>query len=275
MNRTGKILDRFSVHLDPEAMLGYPVPGETYVEPPVEIRKGAYDVEFIGAFTYLGGDHTMMRHIWMIGRFCAIASNVTAGVLEHPTDFVSPHPLFQYSFDWRQLDGYRARNKVTIDASAHKWFAHDNERFSKIRIGSDVWIGEGVLIRRGVTIGDGAIIASRSVVTKNVPPYAIVGGAPAQLIRYRFEPEVVEALLHLQWWAYGVSALDDVDMSNVHQAIDRIDRNIASGRAQPYQTPLVKLDGEREASLWIPDAISGRLVPTDPAPWFEEEAASA
>lgn len=275
MNKTGKIFDRFSVHVDPEASLGYPGPGESYVEPPVEIRKGRYDVEFIGAFTYLGGDQALMRHIWMIGRFCAIASNVMAGVVEHPTDFVSPHPLFQYSFGWRQLDEYRARNKAHIDASAQKWLGHAKQRFDKIRIGSDVWIGEGALIRRGVTIGDGAIIASRSVVTTDVPPYAIVGGVPAKLIRYRFEPEVVEALLHLQWWKYGVSALDGVDMSDVHHAIDRIDRNIASGRAQPYHTPLVKLDGTRDASLWIPDAISGRLVPTDPTPWFEEEAASA
>ena len=69
-----------------------------------------------------------------------------------------------------------------------------------IIIGNDVWIGYEAVILAGVTIGDGAIIGSRAVVTKDVPPYTIVGGVPARPIRRRFDDETVEALLHLRWW---------------------------------------------------------------------------
>jgi acetyltransferase-like isoleucine patch superfamily enzyme len=234
------------------------------------LRQGVYDIEFIGAFTFMGGHRTLMRHIWMIGRFCSIAYNVMTGVEEHPTDFLSPSPLFPGAFAWRQLDEFRARNRDVLRMSYEKWWSRCDTGHSKIRIGSDVWIGEGALIRRGVTIGDGAVIAARAVVTRDVPPYAIVGGSPARIIRYRFEPAVVEALLTLQWWRYGVSALDDVDMSNIHQAIDRIDRNIASGRAEIYQTPIVRLDHDHNATLWAADPAAGQLIEVDPAPWLDD-----
>jgi hypothetical protein len=69
-----------------------------------------------------------------------------------------------------------------------------------INVGNDVWIGYEALVLSGVRIGDGAVVGARSVVTKDVPPYAIVAGNPAKLIRYRFSPEVVEQLLDLKWW---------------------------------------------------------------------------
>jgi len=70
-----------------------------------------------------------------------------------------------------------------------------------------VWIGYGATIMPGVRIGDGAIVATRSVVTKDVPPYAIVGGDPAQRIRYRFAPDVIERLLALRWWDWDAERI--------------------------------------------------------------------
>ena len=70
----------------------------------------------------------------------------------------------------------------------------------RITIGSDVWIGNGAVILDGVKVGNGAIIASRAVVTKDVPAYAIVGGVPAKILKYRFSSDVVEALEQSQWW---------------------------------------------------------------------------
>ena len=67
-------------------------------------------------------------------------------------------------------------------------------------VGNDVWIGADSLLMDGVTIGDGAVVAARSVVTQDVPPYAIVGGTPAKLIRYRFDEETIESLGNLKWW---------------------------------------------------------------------------
>jgi len=123
-------------------------------------------------------------------------------------------------------------------------------RVEKIIIGNDVWIGEGVFIRRGVRIGDGAVIAARSVVTKDVPPFAIVGGTPASIIRWRFEPAVVDALMHLQWWNYGLSAIRGADFIDVRRAVPVIERNISSGEAQPHSGTLVKIDREGDATLW-------------------------
>lgn len=75
-------------------------------------------------------------------------------------------------------------------------------------IGNDVWIGYGATLMSGVKVGDGAVIAANSVVTKNVEPYTIVGGNPAKVIRKRFEKEVIEKLLKIQWWNWDDSKIN-------------------------------------------------------------------
>ena len=87
-------------------------------------------------------------------------------------------------------------------------------RKSQIEIGSDVWIGRGCILKctnssKPLVIGDGAVVASDSVVVKNVPPYAIVGGNPAQVIKYRFPPHVIEALLRIKWWDWSLDKIHD------------------------------------------------------------------
>ena len=98
------------------------------------------------------------------------------------------------------------------------WFV-PNEFYSpqgtcKILIGNDVWIGRGCNLKctnpeRPLIIGDGAVIASDSVVVKSVPPYAIVGGNPAQIIKYRFPPHIIEALLRIKWWDWSLDKIHD------------------------------------------------------------------
>lgn len=230
------------VEIEENARLGFPKARDIYLEPPVQVREGVYDIDFIGGFTYLGGRQTFMRHVSIIGRFCAIAHDVVSGYEEHPTDFLSPHVLFQGEFpDWHQAEAFRARNADTIARSCATAGALYDKRFGKIEIGNDVWIGQGAFIRRGVKIGDGAIVGARAVVVKDVEPYAIVGGAPARLIRYRFDKGIIADLMALRWWRFGLSALGGVDFTDIRQAIARIDRNIATGEAQLYQTPLVHL----------------------------------
>jgi serine acetyltransferase len=86
-----------------------------------------------------------------------------------------------------------------------------NEAFSKgnIVIDDDVWIGYGVTILSGVHIGQGAVVAAGAVVTKDVPPYAIVGGVPAKIIKYRFSPEIIEELMKIDY-----SKLEEDDIKN-------------------------------------------------------------
>jgi len=120
-----------------------------------------------------------------IGKFCSIAAGVRIGLGNHPIDMVSTHPAF-----------YAVSQPIAKTYSQ----ADVHESFKRINIGHDVWIGERAIILDGVTVGDGAVIGAGAVVTKSVEPYAVVGGVPATLIKYRFEKDVREQLSAMKWW---------------------------------------------------------------------------
>jgi virginiamycin A acetyltransferase len=127
----------------------------------------------------------------IIGKFCAIASDVkfimNGG--NHRTDWFTNYPFPVFGQGWEH-------------AMPSEW-PHKGDTV----IGNDVWIGYGATLMPGVQVGDGAIIATRSVVTKAVPPYAVVGGNPAQILRYRFDPETIAALLEIQWWHWDIEKI--------------------------------------------------------------------
>lgn len=123
----------------------------------------------------------------MIGKFCSIAcgAKFIFNSANHTLSSLSTYPFPLFFEEWGLT-----REKVT-----DSW---DNK--GDIVIGNDVWIGYEAVIMAGVTIGDGAIIGTRAVVTKDVPPYTIVGGVPARLIRKRFPDETISELLKIRWW---------------------------------------------------------------------------
>ena len=125
-------------------------------------------------------------HFCTVGKFTCISKNVRIGLGGHPLNLISTNSMF-YSHKGNEIRSDWVRE---IDFSEH------NETV----IGNDVWIGEYATIIGGVNVGDGAVIATRAVVTKDVPPYAIVGGVPARVIKYRFPAEVREKLLNIKWW---------------------------------------------------------------------------
>ncbi|WP_372776560.1 CatB-related O-acetyltransferase [Mangrovibacterium sp.] len=147
----------------------------------------------VGRYTYIGENCTFERTT--IGAFCSIGPEVMCGMGSHPMDFVSTYPGF-----------------YSNHASGATWLGakHDTKEFTPAEIGSDVWIGARAIIIGGTKIGHGAVVAAGSVVTKDVPPYAIVGGVPARIIRYRFDSELIELLLKTEWWNYSILKLKSV-----------------------------------------------------------------
>lgn len=144
---------------------------------------------YIGYKSYISADCSIDGKI---GRFCSIAPYVRVITGRHPTsDFVSTHPCF-YSIKYKTRSSF-----VKTQKFRELKYAEGNY---SIVVGNDVWIGYGAMIDEGITVGDGAIIAAGAVVTKDVPPYSIVGGIPAKIIRYRFDEEVVNSLLRIKWW---------------------------------------------------------------------------
>lgn len=157
----------------------------------------------VGKYTY--GYEELLEYYPIaasIGRYCSI--NSTAHIWNnHPLETITTSPILDYPgfYPWSEYE----RKKRLVDKHG---IHHNNASFenSAIRdnrpviIGNDVWIGANVSILPGVTIGDGAVLAAGAVITKDVAPYAIVGGVPAKVIRYRFSEENIRKLLKIKWW---------------------------------------------------------------------------
>lgn len=149
----------------------------------------------MGRYSYLG------RHSYLIcadiGQFCSIGDEVKVGLGIHTISNLSTSPLFTEKHNGTGSSW--ADKNVVIP-------------FKRVVVGNDVWIGERVIIMGGITIGDGAVIGAGAIVTKDVPPYAVVAGVPAKVIRYRFSENIIKKLLQLQWW----NLEDDVLKQNLH-----------------------------------------------------------
>lgn len=133
-----------------------------------------------------------------IGRFCSIAPYVKSNNGQHPYTYpyVATAPCFFSPNPTRTQNGWSFASEKCFDEFR---FADKDRKYSII-IGNDVWIGESVFIAGGVTIGDGAVVLGNSVVTKDIPPFAIVGGQPGRVLRYRYSEEDIAFLNRIKWW---------------------------------------------------------------------------
>lgn len=157
-----------------------------------KIGSGSYCIKtVIGRYSYIGENSIAVNA--EIGSFCSIASYCCIGGGAHPTNMISSSPVF---YNGRNCFGKNFSN-IPFDAE------------NRVTIGNDVWIGEKVFIKDGITIGNGAIIGALSIVTHDVPPYAIVGGVPAKVIRYRFDSETIRTLEEIKWWEMENEKLKD------------------------------------------------------------------
>jgi acetyltransferase-like isoleucine patch superfamily enzyme len=156
---------------------------QTWVHPTSKVEAGSEVVHSRIDRHSFCGYHCEIIHC-DIGSFCSIANHVVIGGGMHPIDWVSTSPAF-----------YRGRDSIAM-----KYSEHDRPPVRRTIIGHDVWIGERAIIKQGVSVGTGAVIGMGSVVTRDVDPYAIVGGVPARMIRGRFPPPLAQRLLESAWW---------------------------------------------------------------------------
>lgn len=164
-----RISDRYRRWLDPSQ-------ADLWQRGVISMGRGSYGQPFLH---YHDGDTARVT----IGRYCSIAAGV--GIMpggNHRTDWVSTYPFrLRFGLEGALTDGHPATKGDVV-------------------IGNDVWIGNDALILSGVTIGDGAVVAAKTVVTKDVPPYAIVAGNPGRVVAHRFTEDERRDLEALRWW---------------------------------------------------------------------------
>lgn len=165
----------------------------------------------IGRYTY--GYEKLLEEFPLaesIGRFCSISSSAKI-VTNHPGGYITTHPMLDaFPFSWE--------NTEHINKMISEYGHYENNHpagISMLRnnppvvIGNDVWIGAHVIILPGIHIGDGAVLAAGSCVTRDVPDYAVVGGVPAKLIKYRFDEKDRKLLKKIQWWNWSLEEIEE------------------------------------------------------------------
>lgn len=180
-----------------------------------------------------------------VGRYCSIAHDVKVAGARHEISYVTTHPILTDEW-WQHL----------ATRFGAQWKIHQiNKSYGPISIGNDVWIGSGVIIKGGCVIGDGAVIASGSVVVKDVPPYSIVGGNPAKIIKMRFKDSIVEKLIESKWWKYAYWDLSNLNFTSPEIFIEQFS------------------DVKNSLSEFSPKRINASDLLHLPEEWSEERAA--
>lgn len=197
------------------------LPRATRIEVPASLKwtQFGHSLE-LGAFSYQVSGYCFAARI---GRYCSFGEEVQIGRQNHPMTWVSTSPVFYLGH--RTLDAggeYRDAGKWRDSAFTFKG-PPTSARIT--RIGNDVWIGHGAHIAAGVTIGDGAVVGAQAVVTKDVPPYAVVAGNPAVIKKMRVPPNLISPLLRTAWWRFApwqLSHLDPSDLAAFVQGVARM-----------------------------------------------------
>ena len=158
-------------------------------------RRNILENVSVGEGSYTGAN-TVLKHV-RLGKYCSVSWNVSATGNMHDYRRITSHP-FTYLKSFGIVEKNTPLNHQTIN------------------IGNDVWIGSNVCILAGVSIGDGAVIGAGGVVTKDVPPYAIIVGNPGRVLKYRYEEDIISLLEEAKWWDWSQSTIkDNIGLFNV------------------------------------------------------------
>lgn len=172
----------------------------------------------MGAFSY---SHSPVVPGMVIGRYCAISWGLKVTGPRHPYEWLTISN-FTYDRQAANVQAYMADNPEAFEYRRPKMLG------AMPVIGNDVWIGQDVCLNRGISIGDGAVIAAQSVVTRDVPPYAIVGGNPARIIKYRFSDDVIARLLSSSWWDFEPKHVMKMRIEDVKAFLDEFEAAVST-----------------------------------------------
>jgi acetyltransferase-like isoleucine patch superfamily enzyme len=199
-------------------------------EPPIFLQAGVETQSLldIGAFSSISGGR--IGDV-MMGRYCAIAPDVVIGANEHPTDWLTCSRVAHFPM----VHGWDTFCRPDAVEFVRKHTNHFTASRPTTVLGHDVWIGQGAFIRTGVKLGTGCIVGARSVVTRDVPPYAVVSGLPATIKRYRFPEPLIERLLKLEWWRYSLYDCYQVPFNRIDDAVNQLEDLVAAGTLKPYE----------------------------------------
>ena len=189
----------------------------------------------LGAFAYFNAAGQTSAYRVHFGRYSQIGESSVLGPPEHPQDWFSNHP-FAFTRPALMPAIYRTPEFQRLAPEDSDGPSYVDTVVNDTWIGHEAYLGVGCFVRRGVRIGDGAVVGARSVVTRDIPPYAVAVGSPAKVVRLRFAEPLVERLLKLQWWRYDLAPFKQrVDFSQMEATLEFFEQQLAEGHLQPLR----------------------------------------
>lgn len=205
----------------------------------------------LGAFCFFNAAGRTSAYRVRFGRYSQIGESSIIGPPEHPQTGFSNHP-FAFTRPSLMPSIYRLPDFARLAPEESAGPSYVDTVNNDTVIGHEAYLGAGCFVKRGVTIGDGALIGARSVVTRDIPPYAIAVGSPARIVRLRFADKLVERLLQLQWWRYDLSPhRDSLDFMQIEPTLAGLEALRAEGKLEPLRPDSFKLTRSSSGTLSI------------------------
>lgn len=243
--------------LSPEALreYGLMLEGEHHIVGTIAYERPAYVFGHrikdchIGAFTYLNAAGASSAYRCRIGRYAQISESTVLGPPEHPQYWFTNHP-FAYTRPGLMPNMYALPDFARLAPPELDGESYVDTVPSETVIGHEAYIGVGSFVKRGVHIGDGAVVGARSVVTHDVPAYAVAVGTPAKVVKLRFAEKLVERFLRLEWWRYDLAPFRlQVDYADVEATLAFYEQKLADKQLMELRPDTYRLTRCKQGEL--------------------------